>query len=89
MQDIPRLRIGIGRPAQASHDVSDWVLSRFDDAERDALHQIAFPAAMKELVRWADGVIEAAVAAGKCNDIGPEATPAAKDAPSRSGCRVS
>lgn len=37
-EDIPRLRIGVGKKPHPDFDMKDWVLSRFDARDMEALH---------------------------------------------------
>lgn len=38
-EDFPRLRIGLGQPPSAQHDLSSWVLSRFGEEQLQTLTQ--------------------------------------------------
>lgn len=40
--DYYRLRIGVGRPENASFDIKDWVLSKFNNDERNVLKDLSF-----------------------------------------------
>ncbi len=57
-EDIPRLRIGIGKPEKG--DAIDWVLSPFTEKEEEEINEI-MESAKKAIFLWADENIEAAM----------------------------
>ncbi len=57
-QEIPRVRIGIGRPKDMS--LKDWVLSKFSEKELDVLYRI-FPSIVEGLRSFLEGNVDEAL----------------------------
>ena len=57
--DFPRLRVGIGRPAEG-WDMKDWVLSGYDTPELRQVMFDAYMAAADVVADWIEGGVEGA-----------------------------
>jgi PTH1 family peptidyl-tRNA hydrolase len=70
--DFARVRLGIGRPPQASVDVADWVLSTFLPIERAELPQLLDKAEVAVRTMLDEGV---RAAMNACNGVAPGPKP--------------
>ena len=70
-EDVPRLRIGIGRPSRG--DIADYVLERFAEAEAPLAEEVVARAA--EAAEWwlRDGLDQAMNRTNRADDDGPAA----------------
>ncbi len=59
-QDIPRIRVGVGKKPHPDYDMKDWVLSNFTKTENESLGEL-FPKVLSGIERIIRGDVEGAM----------------------------
>jgi len=59
-QNVPRIRVGVGKKPHPDFDIKDWVLSRFSTDERKALDEL-FPRLLLGIERIVSGDVDGAM----------------------------
>ena len=59
-QDIPRIRVGVGKKPHPDYDIKDWVLSSFTKEERGMLSE-AYPRVLAGIEKMVSGDIDGAM----------------------------